>query len=119
MGFLADLVAARAKSAQEKLEATLVPKSGWGSRKLWIFAGIAFSLVWLGRGNLVVILDGLIYLTGVYLITQAAHDCVSDAMTAWVKRQEIRSETELEIAKLQYASDTDPMGTPSTTTTKP
>lgn len=102
MGFFSDLVAARAKSAKEKMEATLVPKSGWMSRKLWIFAGIALTLVWLGRGNLVIILDGLIYLTGVYLITQAAHDCVADAMVAWVKRQEIRSEADVEIERLKH-----------------
>jgi len=102
MGFFSDLVAARAKSAKEKLEATLVPKSGWMSRKLWIFAGIALTMVWLGRGNLALILDGLIYLTGVYLITQAAQDCVSDAMAAWVKRQEIRSDAEIEIERIKH-----------------
>jgi hypothetical protein len=102
MGLLSTFITAAAEKAEEKAKATLVPKSGWGSRKLWIFAGIAFALIWLGRGNLVVILDGLIYLTGVYLITQAAHDCVADIAAAWVKRQQIRSEADVEIEKMKH-----------------
>lgn len=109
MGVLSDI-----EAKLEEKKNLLVPKSGWGSRKLWIFAGIAFAMVWLGRGNLALILDGLIYLTGVYLITQAAHDIVSDAMTAWVQRQKIRSDAEVQIAQIT-TEDKKPAATVPTT----
>lgn len=116
MGLFSTFITTAAAKAEEKAKATLVPKSGWASRKLWIFAGMAFALIWLGRGNLVVILDGLIYLTGVYLITQAAHDCVADIAAAWVKRQEIRSEAEVRVAEIVKSPEVILAGT---TVTKP
>lgn len=90
-----------AKESEAKAKAKLLPKSGWMSRKLWIFAGIAFTLIWLGRGNLVVILDGLIFLTGVYLVAQVIQDVGEAFATAWVKREQLRCETQIALASLE------------------
>jgi len=108
MGILSSIASDLADKAKEKAAAA-VPKSGWASRKLWIFAGVALTLVWIGRGNLVSILDGLIWLTAVYLVTQALQDIVTDFSTAWVKREQIRCDAQIAIEQ----GKRDPMSIPT------
>lgn len=88
----------------EAKKGQLIPKSGWGSRKLWIFAGVAMTLVWLGRGNLTAILDSLIWLTGVYLVTQVIQDVGESFSTAWVTREKLRCEAQVEVESLRRES---------------
>lgn len=113
MGMLASFVNSLDEKAKEKAKNTLLPKSGWMSRKLWIFAGIALTLVWLGRGNLVVILDGIIFLTAVYLVTQVIQDLGDAFATAWVKREQLRSQAAVDIERMKHA----PVLTGTVTTT--
>jgi len=94
MGILSTIAAA----VESKKGSPLIPKSGWGSRKLWIFAGVALTLVWLGRGNLSAILEGLIWLTGVYLVTQVIQDVGEAFATAWVTREKLRCDTQVTLA---------------------
>ena len=81
MGILSDIE----NKLKEKASA-LIPKSGWMSRKLWIFAGIVMALVWLGHSDLMKVLDSVVYLTAIYLVTQTAHDIANDFCQAWVLR---------------------------------
>jgi hypothetical protein len=84
-------------SSEDKVKAA-IPKSGWMSRKLWIFAGIAMGLIWLGRDDMVRIIDGILWLTAVYLICQTLQDVASDFCNAWVQRGKDRADTDVKIA---------------------
>jgi hypothetical protein len=80
-----------------------VPKSGWMSRKLWIFAGIALGVIWLAGDEVFKIMDSLIWLTAIYLIVQGLQDISADFCHAWVQRGKDRCEADVAISK-----DSDP-----------
>jgi hypothetical protein len=106
---LGDAMATQSPKAQ-----ALLPKSGWASRKLWIYAGLIMGLLYLAHGNLPSILETVVTLTVVYLITQAAHDIATDFCQAWIQRSKDRADADVMIARINKG---DPLTTPCVTIT--
>jgi hypothetical protein len=66
---------------------SLLPKkSGWLSKKLLSMLAIVACLIWFGRENIALTINGIILVAVVYIIAQAVNDAVHSITEAWVRR---------------------------------
>jgi hypothetical protein len=71
---------------------TFLPKgSSWLSKKLLSMLAIVAALIWLGRDNLALSINGIILVSVVYIIAQAVNDAVHSVTEAWVRRTLIQA----------------------------
>lgn len=69
---------------------SLLPKaSSWLSKKLLSMLAIVACLIWFGRENITLVINGIIFLSAIYLIVQGVNDAVHSVCDAWTRRKVI------------------------------